>query len=88
MRLLVFVLVFTALNLHAECRQVKLKGYSDVAHYERSRVVAVSAVNPFGGQKVFIEGVSPRVAMYVHRKTKCVPQRAILRAWDTILRLR
>ncbi len=83
----VFLLfIFAALSTAAE--QAKIRRYNDIAHYYKGRVTAVTTITPYGGEKVLIQGLDPKIAVYVHHQTKPLPQRAILRGWIFIRKFR
>jgi hypothetical protein len=83
----VFLLfIFAALSTAAE--QAKIRRYNDIAHYHRGRVVAVTTLTPYGDERVSIQGLDPKIAVYMHHQTKPLPQRAILRGWNLILKFR
>ncbi|MBI5530576.1 MAG: hypothetical protein HY918_03685 [Candidatus Doudnabacteria bacterium] len=77
------VLVFAALSTAAE-RDVRFHHDSGIVHYHRGKVVAVTTFTPYGGERIAIQGLNPRIALYMHRRTQALPKRIVLRFWDTL----
>ena len=83
LHLIAALLAFAALSPAAE-RSVKVRRHNAVAHMCNGKVIAVTTVTPYGGERVSVQGLNPKVAIYIRNQTRPLPARLAVRVWHRI----